>query len=70
MSLGTYAFGLVLMLLLGLAFSYALREKNPDGIPITTGTTPAQPSLFGSPVAREPSQATSPGESQNTTTAP
>jgi hypothetical protein len=71
MSLGTYAFGLVLVLLLGLAFSYALREKNPDGIPTTpTGTTPAQRSLFGSPVAREPSQATSSGESQNTTTAP
>jgi hypothetical protein len=59
-TLGTYAFGLLLVLLLIMAFAYALREKNPDGIPTTpANTTPLQPS-----------QATSPGASQNTTTAP
>ena len=70
-SLGAYAFGLVLVLLLILAFSYALSEKNPDGIRTRpTKTTPLQPSLLRSPVVPQPSQATSPGESQNTTTAP
>ena len=70
-SLGTYAFGFVVVLLLIWAFSYALTEKNPDGIPTTpTSTTPSQPSLFGSTVAPQPSQPTSPGASQNTTTAP
>ena len=70
-SLGTYAFALVLVLLLILAFGFALAEKNPDGIPTTpTSTTPPQPSLFRSPVVPQPSQATSPGASQNTTTAP
>ena len=70
-SLRNYAFGLVLVLLLIFAFAYALSEKNPDGIPTTpTRTTPAQPSLFLSSVVPQPSQATSPGVSQNTTTAP
>ncbi len=70
-SLGTYAFGFVVVLLLIWAFSYALTEKNPDGIPTTpTSTTPSQPSLFGSTVAPQPSQPTSPGASQKTTTAP
>jgi hypothetical protein len=70
-SLGTYAFGLVLVLLLILAFAYALKEKNPDGIPRRpTSTTQPKPSLFRSPVVPQPSQATSPGASQNTTTAP
>ena len=70
-SLGTYAFGFVVVLLLIWAFSYALAEKNPDGIPTTpTSTTPSQPSLFGSTVAPQPSQPTSLGASQNTTTAP
>ena len=70
-SLGTYAFGLVVVLLLIFAFGYALAEKNPDGIPITpTSTTPPQPSLFRSSVVPQPSQATSPGVSPYTTTAP
>jgi hypothetical protein len=70
-SLGTYAFGLVLVLFLIFAFAYALREKNPDGIPTTpTRTTSSQASLFRSSVVPQPSQATSPGVSQNTTTAP
>ena len=70
-SLGTYAFGFVVVLLLIWAFSYALTEKNPDGIPTTpTSTTPSQPSLFQSSVVPQPSQPTSPGASQNTTTAP
>jgi hypothetical protein len=70
-ALGKYAFGLVLVLLLLLAFSYALREKYPDGNPATpTGTTPAQPSLLQSSVAPQPAPATSPGVSQTTTTAP
>ena len=70
-SLGTYAFGLVLVLFLAFAFAYALSEKNPDGIPTKpTRPTPAQPSLFRSSVVPQPSQATSPGVSQNTTTAP
>jgi hypothetical protein len=70
-SVGTYAFGFVVVLLLIWAFSYALAEKNPDGIPTTpTSTTPSQPSLFGSTVAPQPSQPTSAGASQNTTTAP
>ena len=61
-SLGTYAFGLVLVLLLIWAFSYALREKNPDGIPTTpTSTTPPQPSLFQSSDVPQPSQAPSSG---------
>ena len=64
-SLGTYAFGFVVVLLLIWAFSYALSEKNPDGIPTTpTSTTPSQP------FAPQPSQPTSPSASQNTTTAP
>jgi hypothetical protein len=67
-SLGTYAFGFVLVLLLIFAFAYALAEKNPDGIhPTPTSTTPPEPSLFQS---SQPSQATRPGVSQNTTTAP
>lgn len=69
-SLGTYAFGFVLVLLLIWAFSYALTEKNPDGPTKPTSTTPSQPSLLGSTVAPQPSQPTSPGASQNTTTAP
>ena len=70
-SLGTYAFGFVLLLFLIFAFAYALSEKNPDGNPTTPrSTTPLQPSLFRSPVVPQPSQATSPGASQNTTTAP
>lgn len=70
-ALGTYAFGLALVLLLILAFAYALNEKNPDGIPTTPrSTTPLQPSLPRSRVVPQPSQATSPGASQNTTTAP
>ena len=70
-SLGTYAFGFVLVLLLIWAFSYALSEKNPHGIPTTpTSTTPSQPSLFQSSVVPQPSQATSPGVSPYTTTAP
>jgi len=70
-TLGTYAFGLVLVLLLIMAFAYALREKNPDGIPTTPGsTTPLRPSPLRSPVVPQPSRATSPGASQNTTTAP
>jgi hypothetical protein len=70
-SLGNDAFAFVLVLLLIFAFSYALTEKNPDGIPTTpTSTTPPQPSLFRSSVVPQPSQATSPGVSQNTTTAP
>jgi hypothetical protein len=59
-ALGRYAFGLVLVLLLFLAFLSALREKYPDGYPATpTGT-----------VVPQPSPATSPGVSQSTTTAP
>ena len=66
-SLGTYAFGFVLVLLLIWAFSYALTEKNPDGIPPTpTSTTPSQPAPLGSSVVPQPSQAASPGVSQNT----
>ena len=70
-SLGTYAFGFVLVLLFIWAFSYALTEKNPDGIPTTpTGTTPAQPSVLRSSVVPQPSQATSPGVPRKTTTSP
>ena len=70
-SLGIYAFGFVLVLFLIFAFSYALTEKNPDGIPTTPRrTTPLQPSQLRSPVAPQPSQATSPGASQNTTPTP
>jgi len=59
-ALGKYAFGLVLVLLLFVAFLYAMREKYPDGYPATpTGT-----------VVPQPSPATSPGVSQSTTTAP
>lgn len=61
-SLGTYAFGLVLVLLLIWAFSYALREKNPDGFPTTpASTTPSQPSLLQSSVVPQPPQAPSSG---------
>ena len=70
-ALGKYAFGLVLVLLLFLAFSYALREKYPDGNPATpTGTTPAQPSPLQSSVVPQPSPVTGPGVSHSTTTAP
>ena len=70
-ALGSYAFAFVLVLLLLFAFAYALSEKNPDGIPTTpTSTTPSQPSPLGSSAVPQPSQATSPGVSQNTTTAP
>lgn len=70
-ALGKYAFGLVLVLLLFLAFSYALREKYPDGNPAApTGTTPALPSLLQSSVVPQPAPATSPGASQSTTTTP
>jgi hypothetical protein len=69
-ALGTYAFGFVLVLLLIMAFAHALSEKDPDGIPTTPrNTTPIQPSPLRSPVAPQP-QATSPGASQRTTTAP
>ena len=70
-SLRNYAFGFVLVLFLIFAFLYALTEKNPDGIPTTPrSTTPLQPSPLRSSVVPQPSQATSPGVSQNTTTAP
>ena len=70
-SLGTYAVGLVLVLLLIWAFYFALSEKNPDGNPATpTGTTSPQPSMLQSSTLPQPSQATSPAVSQNTTTAP
>ena len=70
-ALGKYAFGLLLVLLLILAFSYALGEKYPDGYPATpTGTTSPQPSLLRSSVVPQPSQAAQPGASRNTTTTP
>ena len=59
-SLGTYAVGLVLVLLLICAFSYALSE-NPDGLPATPTSTTPHPSMFGSPVVPQPSPATSSG---------
>ena len=69
-SVGTYVFAFALLRLLFFAFAYALSEKNPDGIPTTPASTTPQPSLFRSSDAPQSSQATSPGVSQNTTTAP